>query len=243
MNELEYKEFSKRYEKFQENNLPTQFWDDERQTNEFVWYNNGDLEIEQDLVYALGEIAKTSLYYPYTDKHIIGNNRKAVKGHNHAHSFQEVIIALYNTPESFKIEKEDQKYYSEQELNYIKNVQKYLLFIGLEDNSPANKTFRFNNKKHQQYINCRRLTLKQEEINKIKNKEQNYIILNYLRYDFEPYEALVLNKNGDYCLHILIKNRKLIKYEEINEEYIRNNYKSSDKLELNEIEIIEAFNI
>ena len=38
MTELEYKEFAKRYEKFKDCNLPVRYWDDERQTLEFVYY-------------------------------------------------------------------------------------------------------------------------------------------------------------------------------------------------------------
>ena len=40
MNKKEYQEFMKRYEKFKKNNLPTYFWDEERQTYEYVYYDN-----------------------------------------------------------------------------------------------------------------------------------------------------------------------------------------------------------
>ena len=40
MKKHEFIEFEKRYEKFKKNNLPTPFFDDERQTFEYVYYSN-----------------------------------------------------------------------------------------------------------------------------------------------------------------------------------------------------------
>ena len=62
MNKKEYKEFLKRYDKFQKNNLPTPFWDDERQTLEYVHFiNEEEREISDDLVYALENITRAGL--------------------------------------------------------------------------------------------------------------------------------------------------------------------------------------
>ena len=38
MKEGDYKEFIKRYDQFKKNNLPTPFWDEERQTLEYVYF-------------------------------------------------------------------------------------------------------------------------------------------------------------------------------------------------------------
>ena len=40
MKKFEYNEFVKRYNKFKKNNLPTPFWDSERQTLEYVYFDN-----------------------------------------------------------------------------------------------------------------------------------------------------------------------------------------------------------
>lgn len=145
-----YKKFIKKYDKFRKNNLPTPFWDDERQTLEYVYFCNGksvfnnqkvnnELEVNPSLFEALGEIAFTGFYYSFTDRHFIGEKEngkyiwKSVIWHNHAHSFEEVVRALYDSPESFNIAKDEEQYYSKQELEYLRRVQKYLLFIGLKD--------------------------------------------------------------------------------------------------------------
>lgn len=139
MDEFEYKDFIKRYDRFKKNNLPTPFWDEERQTLEYAYFyhirlnlNNEELEVYFRLSEALGEIAFTGFYYSFTDKHIISwkdengkFKQKSVIGHNHAHSFEEVVESLYHFPESFHIAKEEEQYYSKQELEYLKRVQKY----------------------------------------------------------------------------------------------------------------------
>lgn len=166
MNEIEYKEFIKRYDKFKNNNLPTPFWDEERQTLEYIYFYNGksiinqeeavnQLEVHQDLFNALGEIAFTGLYYSFTDKHMTGKYegkefvKNVVVAHNHAHSFEEVVRALYSSPESFSISKEEEVYYSHQELEYLRRVQKYLLFIGMKDEEDTKTSVkRYRNKIH-----------------------------------------------------------------------------------------------
>ena len=40
MNKKQIKEFLKRYDKFKKNNLPTPFWDDERQIFEYVSFDS-----------------------------------------------------------------------------------------------------------------------------------------------------------------------------------------------------------
>ena len=168
MNKLDYEIFSKRYDKFKKNNLPTPFWDEERQVLEYVHFNkeylNGDdsqnlnLEINKDLVKALGDIARTGLYYSFISKKIVymKENGKLINkvevGHCHAHSFEEVVRMLYDFPESFLISKEDEEFYSKQELDYLKKTQNYLLLIGLKDLETLKvPVSRYRNKKHSKY--------------------------------------------------------------------------------------------
>ena len=40
---MKQKEFNKRYDKYQKNNLPTPFWDNTRETLEYVYYNNNNI--------------------------------------------------------------------------------------------------------------------------------------------------------------------------------------------------------
>ena len=122
MQEHEFIEFQKRYEKFKRNNLPTPFFDEERQTFEYVYYSyrffNNDnkkySEVNHSLTDALANIAFTGLYYSFDCKEI-AYTKEGVKitfEHSHAHSFDEVVSSLYDFPESFSIPKEDEKFYS-----------------------------------------------------------------------------------------------------------------------------------
>lgn len=146
MTDLEYKEFVKRYEKFKDCNLPVPFWDEERQVREFVYYdknyysNNTDDSrnyiVNHNLSYALEDIAMTSLYYSFNcGAHQTNEDGtfKFVVGHNHAHSLEEVVERLYEYPESFSIPPEDEEHYTKRELRYLKDIQNYLLSIGLKD--------------------------------------------------------------------------------------------------------------
>ena len=157
MNEFDYKKFSKRYDKFKNNNLPTPFWDEERQTFEYVYFDTTEdnekttLEINHDLIKALGDIAQAGLYYSFSTGNI--GNKNSSK-HNHAHSFEEVVKALYDFPESFHIKKDEEEFYSNQELDYLRQVQKYLLHIGLKDLESEERSFnRYQNKKCSKFDN------------------------------------------------------------------------------------------
>ncbi len=128
---------SNKYEKFKNNNLPTPFWNEERQILEYVYYekskNQGKtLTVSTNLAECLGDISLIGLYFPFTYTikidHFI---EKTINGH--AHFFNDVLKVLYDYPESFKIMKNDESYYSAQELEFIKRVQEYLLQLGLKD--------------------------------------------------------------------------------------------------------------
>lgn len=69
---------------------------------------------EGNLLYVAGEFAKTGLYFPYGEYP------------GHAHSFEGVLHALLDDPEGFTIEGFEE-YYSEQERDMLRAVQKGLL--------------------------------------------------------------------------------------------------------------------
>ena len=69
MNKKQTKEFEKRYDKFKNSNLPTPFWDDERQTLEYVYYYDNKPVINNCLFEALADIALTGFYYSFTCGH------------------------------------------------------------------------------------------------------------------------------------------------------------------------------
>ena len=198
MKKKEYQAFLERYDKFEKNNLPTPFWDEERQTLEYVYFNNSDglklkgidydnkLHINYNLTDALGDLSSTGFYYAYNSK--LFQSKKindeeientTIIGHTHAHSFEEVVHALYSFPESFSISRDDEQFYSMQELEYLRRVKKYLLFIGLKDStSYKQKVGRYRNNKQKKYEGAFIYKYSNKEINSfIKGK--NYLIYEY----------------------------------------------------------------
>lgn len=145
MDKFDYETFNKRYDKFKNNNLPTPFFDEERQTLEYVYFDNKSddesisLQINANLSKALEDICHTALYYSFSIRPIGGvvdkDDTIEENGniHCHAHSLEEVVTMLYKFPESFNIAKDEEEFYSKQELSYLKKIQSYLLLIGLKD--------------------------------------------------------------------------------------------------------------
>lgn len=134
------KEDLKRYDKFKKNNLPTPFWDEERNVLEYVWFDKDGLNVSSNICYGLENISCTELYYSFSVGPI---------GHMHDHSFENVVRILYDYPKTFKINKDEEQFYSKQELTYLKRIQEYLISIGLDDVDPSKKVSinRYRNKK------------------------------------------------------------------------------------------------
>lgn len=88
MNQKALKEFNKRYDKFKKNNLPTPFYDEERQTLEYVdfslMYNSNrelirHINVNNSISDSLGRLTSTDLYYPYICGYLIEKNNELVK--------------------------------------------------------------------------------------------------------------------------------------------------------------------
>lgn len=256
MNEIEYKEFIKRYDEFRENNLPTPFWDEERQVLEYVYFYNKQLKVTPKLSEALGEIAFTGFYYPFTDKHIVGwkeNDKfiqKCIIGHNHVHSFEEVVRALYNSPESFNIAKDEEQYYSKQELEYLTRVQKYLLFIGMKDlKIQRNSNNRFKNKKYSKYKNAVVYRLSNDVLCKVINKEIDFKIMKWYSeysgnktYKPKEYQALIVDEEYNFIMLVEFTYEELKLYKDIKSIYKRDDFKDEDKVIISHFKILEFFN-
>ena len=159
MNKKQAKEFEKRYDKFENCNLPTPFWDDERKTLEYVYFEDNKPRVNYSIYEALGDIAYTGFYYPFTSGYMTckintDEDFRYEVGHNHAHNFEEVVRWLYNYPESFSIAKDEEEFYSKQELEYLRNVKEYLLVIGMKDCKENTKSkSRFKNKRQEEFKN------------------------------------------------------------------------------------------
>ena len=76
---------------------------------------------EGDLLYVASEYARTGLYFPYNDASTAGKDYSA-----HSHSFDGVIRALLDDPESFTV-KGFEDHYSKQERDMLSAIQQKLL--------------------------------------------------------------------------------------------------------------------
>ncbi len=93
--------------------------------NEFVY--------KSDIESVFSEYSNNSLVYYYcygNRENILLDKRYAVM---HEHSFPDIIEMLYEFPETFYIPTDCKKYYSEQEINFLNNLQEKLLNDGLKD--------------------------------------------------------------------------------------------------------------
>ena len=272
MKKNDYKEFNKRYDKFKNNNLPTPFYDEERLTLEYVWYNDelsfyqkkskkiDELELKRNvdssIEYALGDIANINLYYPFNTKliHIVNENGKdfikTTIGHSHAHSFSEVIRELYDAPESFSIEKEDYKYYSEQELKYLRKIQKYLLFIDLKDKIKRKDIKRYRNKKQKKYGNSFIRSFPNDSLDEFISGKRNYVVINSEYIDiYKDYEDLTNRKERnlftdlDDNIKLFIEYTYLEKklYKDIKNNIKFDNLKDNDQVVIKYFKVLEIF--
>lgn len=261
MIDLEYKEFVKRYEKFKDCNLPVRYWDEERQTLEFVHHEDRDdteewrnYNISDCLFESLSNIAFTGLYYSFDcgSYHEIDGEFVKKVGHNHAHSFEEVVQCLYDYPETFSISKDEEEYYSKQELKYLRRVQKYLLFIGLKDveapeyDEEGNYIFdysRYSNELQEKYKNCRIITCKESTINDIDSGDKKYFIFPtsypevYKDEDKMNDNALIVDEEDNFKFYIKYTHYKKCFYKDIIDVY------KNDDLKLEDVIILEYFDV
>lgn len=271
MKKKDYQEFLTRYEKFKSNNLPTPFWDEERQTLEYVYYDSKDdinllklnkntdfdckMHVNYNLTDALGDLASVSFYYSYNSKIIL---RKRIDekcfedtttiGHTHAHTFEEVVNDLYRFPESFYISKEDEQFFSKQELEYLRRVKKYLLFIGMKDlESYKQKVGRFRNKKQKKYEHAHIYKFSNKEINAIL-KGKNFEVYEYFDFYEEnkkfakgEYQALIVDDEDNFKLFIEFTHENIQNYYTVKKVYHNDKLKDNDKVLIRYFKILEKY--
>ena len=264
MKKKEYQTFLERYNKFKNNNLPTPFWDEERQTLEYIYFdqkekkntlNDSKLHINYNLTDALEDLTYASFYYSYNSKlfhrkKIDDNNYEDISlvGHTHAHSFEEVVNDLYNFPESFSILKEDEHFYSKQELEYLRKVKKYLLFIGLKDSASYKKSItRYRNSKQKKYENAYIYKFSNKEINLIL-KGKNYLIYEYLElykenkiYNKGEYQALIVDEEDNFKLFIEFTHENIQSYYSVKNVYHNDKLNDTDKVLVRYFKVLEKY--
>ena len=253
MTEEKYKEFVKIYDKFKDNNLPTPFWDDERQSREYVYFadaidKDGSiqkcLQVYDNLSDALGDVFVTSFYYSYNCKPLSfyepGEDGTFKKGHMHAHSFENVVNDLYMYPESFEILKEDEIYYSNQQLAFLKKIKNYLLLIGLKDYDGKNDDNRYNNKLLNRYIKAGRLMCSSSDIEKFISGTLNFVV-GYEDYPRVGDEFLITDENSDFKIFVKFIKEEKKTLEDAQGYNIDDALKNKDYVYFKYFEIIEKF--
>ncbi len=272
MNKKEYKEFEKRYDKFKKNNLPTSFWDDERQTLEYVYYDtemdyintvfasedddfDRRLHIDKSLVDALGDISCTGFYYPYTCKYFTlpredeeEPRKMHIKlGHTHDHYFEHVVSSLYDFPESFKIEDNELEFYSKQQLEYLRRVQKYLLFLGLKDiEEPKARVGRFRNKRQKKYGKAYIRSYSDKSLEDFLSGKRNFTVREtYKGFEGETFKhdyfVLFTDMEDNFKMYVRFIRDEEKRYKDIKEVYQNDKFKDDDKVILTYFEILEKF--
>lgn len=261
MKKRKYNEFMKRYDKFKKNNLPTPFWDDERKTLEYVNIGNrktiydfdnakNKMEVYNYLTEALENIGNVGLYYPFTAKYqdLTKDEIKFVVDHTHSYSFENVVGALYQNPESFYISKSDEEFYSKQELRYLKKLQKYLLFIGLKDvETEKIPISRYRNKLHEKYKNAYTNSLEDKILNNILNGKINFTIKKWYKeyqersYETEDYCRLITDNDYNIKLYIKYTNDEVRLYKDFKDIYPMAGINDSDKVIVEYFKILERF--
>lgn len=257
------KDFYKKYEEFRKYNLPVRVWSDERDTFEYVYYNkdyygikytsNEGFIINDSIVEALSGITLCGFYYPYNTGMIKseGDKEVFVVGHSHAHDFDSVIYDLYQNPESFSLEEDDKKFYSEQQLSFIRRVQKYLLFIGLKDIKSSDiDSNRYRNELQEKYKNVMMHSYSNETIESFISGERDFVVFipydikyydNYKKFEKGENQELVLDKDDNFKLFIEYTEYERRKYKDIKEKYVNNELNDEDEVVVQYFKILEKF--
>ena len=233
------------------------FFDDERQTFEYVYYSNHIfnknsqkyLEVNPVLTDALVDIAYTGLYYSFNCKEIFNTDDgdEIIVGHNHAHSFDEVVRFLYDFPESFSIPREDEKFYSEQELHYLRRVQKYLLFIGLKDIGETRKipVSRYRNKNQEKYANLRIYRVNNSILEQIFAKKIDFMVFKWFSGHSKDFfidnKVLIADEEDNIKLFIKFTKEETKLYKEIKNVYPKKDFKDDDKVSAIYFKILKEF--
>ena len=270
MNSAEEKKFMKRYEKFKSNNLPTPFWDDERHTLEYIHYNTelsywlymfntntsddiSRLSVNYNLVDALADLTSIGFYYSYTSGYFVyEGEKKVIKiGHTHGHSFEDVVSDLYDFPESFNISKDEEKFFSKQELDYLRRVKKYLLFIGLKDSTVnTSRDEIYKNEKQSKYGNAPIIAYNDQVILDIMTNKRNFTVIvpadisiynEYEEFSDHDRKELIVDKEDNFKFFVEYTHREIKYYKEIKDIYNNENLNDNEKVVVDYFMILETF--
>lgn len=249
MTEFDYKTFNKRYDKFKKNNLPTPFWDRERQVFEYVFYEKNNRNEGYNICNNLTDSfnGKLELYYPFNSIIVTKEGERKV-GHRHEHTFESVVRDLYDYPVSFNISRKDETFYSQQELTYLKILKNYLLLVGLDDIGDNIHISRYRSKLAKKYQNAIIIHADNREINDIIKGKRVFFAAKKTKYnkDLRQYakgelQYLILDNKNKFRLLIEYVEKKKQKYQEIKKQVKISQTKDNDDVIVYYFKTLEIF--
>ena len=244
----------KKFDKYKNNNLPTRVFDEETQDIKYVYQRESSyngLMVSSSLTDALTYITMNDFYYSFFINSFFYNKDKkkwvVEFGHHHEHTYEDVVKMLYKFPESFTISKDEEIFYSEQELQFLKRLKKYLCFIGMKDlNSTNEKNNRYINKLHDKYKNAYRYHLSSKVINEFIEGKRDFLIrecstlLENKEYKQGEYCALLIDEEENYRLYVEITKEEIRDYKDV-ACFIEKSKIEGEKVNLSYFKILEIF--
>ena len=232
-----------RYKKFKNCSIPYQFYDNKRNTFEWVMYDNNTSEykISNNLQKALENNINYNLIYHYKAK-IYGREKSNQEMKyrmmvSHCHSFDEIIAKLYY-PETFEIPKEYLNEYSKQELDFLKQLKNYLKLIELKDYKISEKStnkkitqkenlMRYENSKAKEYSMIKPIWFKDiTTALAIINGTKDYMIdINYSFSSNKLNEKWLVIAENTYLGIVEVTKEDIIKFKNLEENMV--NYKQA----------------
>lgn len=252
-----------KYSKYRNNNLPTPYWDDDCKMMYYVSFNNNpnldyrdgnELILKSNLIDSLSRITHKGFNYPYISMNWYtddkGEAKEIVKSVT-ADSFEKVVYDLYDYPESFNIPEEYEKYYSKQELDYLKYTKKYLLFIGLKDKKNNTDNSRYKNNKQLKYANAKISCFSKQTIRRMLTGKIDFIakewVPGYDKRKLKPdvYQELIIDDDYDFKMLVEFTHDEIKYYKDIKKKFefdhIFDHLKDSDRVILDYFRIVEIF--
>ena len=155
--------------------------------------------------------------------------------------------ALYYSPESFAINKEDEEFYSKQELKYLKLVQNYLLLIGVKDLIDLKRpAYRYRNKLKEKYKNAFIYNFSPKILDGIEAGKINFRVIDYSEYsrektyDNHEYKGLLVDENEKFKFFVEFTKSEIKEYKDIKDIYTLDK-KDDDKINVIYFKILERF--
>lgn len=135
-----------------------------------------------------------------------------------------------------------------QELEYLRRVQKYLLFIGMKDlETRRTPVSRYRNKKHSKYENSLIYKFGDDALKKIMSGERNFRVIEWYpectikTYKPKEYQALIVDNEDNFKMYVEFTHEEVKLYKDIKSICKSDELKVDDKVIVSYFKILETF--